>query len=244
MAEYKDVHSSCPARVLKLQLNAEQPLRGECWIPPKKIPHVQRQRRSPKKMLGRAKSRLVSNPIPARDLKDSNEILGVPGQETSQETEPHLPLSVWVLSAEAQVSRGHHRDKRSGCNSPRRHCVWHKSSWRRSTLPSPESHQANDPQTGEQLYQRCSSTVAKVLGSTTDSLTSRCGKRTDNPHGIWLWRPWILIAELPQDWGNRLLEGTNKISCAPGPKKKEQDPTREKTRLACECPGVSGRGLG
>ena len=87
------MHSS-PVRTPKSELAAKQSSTGECWIPPKKIPHVQRQRRSPKKMLGRAKSRLVSNPIPARDLKDSNEILGVPGQETSQETEPHLPLSV------------------------------------------------------------------------------------------------------------------------------------------------------
>ena len=27
---------------------------------------------------------------------------------------------------------------------------------------------------------------------------------------------WDLIIELPQDWGQRLLEGTNKILCAPG----------------------------
>ena len=35
MAEQKDVHSS-PAKTPKLQLTAEQPLTGECWIPPKK----------------------------------------------------------------------------------------------------------------------------------------------------------------------------------------------------------------
>ena len=28
--------------------------------------------------------------------------------------------------------------------------------------------------------------------------------------------------ELTQDWGNRLLEGTNKTLCAPGPRRKEQ----------------------
>ena len=33
---------------------------------------------------------------------------------------------------------------------------------------------------------------------------------------------WDLITELPQDWGNRLLEGTNKTLCAPGPRTKEQ----------------------
>ena len=31
-----------------------------------------------------------------------------------------------------------------------------------------------------------------------------------------------LITELTQDWGNRLLEGTNKSLCAPGPRRKEQ----------------------
>ena len=36
----KDVHSSFPERTPKLQLAAEQPWTGECWIPPKKdIPH-------------------------------------------------------------------------------------------------------------------------------------------------------------------------------------------------------------
>ena len=30
--------------------------------------------------------------------------------------------------------------------------------------------------------------------------------------------------ELTQDWGNRLLEGTIKTLCAPGPRRKEQTP--------------------
>ena len=33
---------------------------------------------------------------------------------------------------------------------------------------------------------------------------------------------WDLIRELTQDWGNRLLEGTNRTLCAPGPRRKEQ----------------------
>ena len=33
---------------------------------------------------------------------------------------------------------------------------------------------------------------------------------------------WDLITELIQDWGNRLLEGTNKTLCTPGPRKKQQ----------------------
>ena len=51
MAERKDMCSSSPARTSKSQLAAEQPLAGDCWIPPKKIPHVQEQRRSPNKLV-------------------------------------------------------------------------------------------------------------------------------------------------------------------------------------------------
>ena len=52
---------------LPLLCNAEQPLTEECWINQKKIPHVQGQWRSPSKMVGGVKSRLESNPKPARD---------------------------------------------------------------------------------------------------------------------------------------------------------------------------------
>ena len=34
----KDVYLSSPARTLKLQLSAEQPPTGECWIPKKRYP--------------------------------------------------------------------------------------------------------------------------------------------------------------------------------------------------------------
>ena len=34
--------------------------------------------------------------------------------------------------------------------------------------------------------------------------------------------PTIEPPELTQDWENRLLKGTNKTLCAPGPRKKEQ----------------------
>ena len=62
--------------------------------------------------------------------------------------------------------------------------MWHKSSWRRSPLAPPQSHEADDPQTGEQLNQRNSLTVVKVLGPTTDFQTRESGKGTENPQGI------------------------------------------------------------
>ena len=70
MAETKEVRSSSPVRTPKLQLAAEQPSRGECWVPPKKkIPHFQGQRRSRSQMVGGAKSCLESNSIPAREAR-------------------------------------------------------------------------------------------------------------------------------------------------------------------------------
>ena len=59
--------SSSPVRTPKLQLVGEQSSTGECWFLPKKILHVQGQRRSPNKTVGGAKSCLESNPIAARD---------------------------------------------------------------------------------------------------------------------------------------------------------------------------------
>ena len=63
--------SSSPARTPKLQLTAEQPSTGECWIPTKKkkIPHIQGHRRNPSKTVEGAKSYLESNPILARDAR-------------------------------------------------------------------------------------------------------------------------------------------------------------------------------
>ena len=81
--------SSSHERTPKLQLAAEQPLTGECCIPPKKYtPHP---RRSPSKMVGGAKSHLESNPIPTRDARRAqtkpcaHQDPGAP-----QETEPDL----------------------------------------------------------------------------------------------------------------------------------------------------------
>ena len=34
--------------------------------------------------------------------------------------------------------------------------------------------------------------------------------------------PTIELPELTQDWGNRLLAGTNRTLCAPGPRRKEK----------------------
>ena len=63
------MHSCSPARTPKSQLVAEQPWTGECQIPPTKIPHLQKQRRSPNKMVGGTQSHLKSNFRHARDTQ-------------------------------------------------------------------------------------------------------------------------------------------------------------------------------
>ena len=45
----------------------------------------------------------------------------------------------------------------------------------------------------------------------------------------------IELAELTQDWGNRLWEGTNRTLCTPGPR----DPTETETEL-CLCVSYGG----
>ena len=50
--------------------------------------------------------------------------------------------------------------------------------------------------------------------------------------------------ELTRDWGNRLLEGTKETCAHQDIGERSSDPTRDWPRLACECPGVSGGGVG
>ena len=52
---------------------------------------------------------------------------------------------------------------------------------------------------------------------------------------------WDLITEPPQDWGNRLLQGTNKTLCATGARRKEQYSQKTPSQICPECPGVSGQ---
>ena len=56
-------------------------------------------------MVGLAKSHLESNPIPTRDVRRAQTKSCVhQDPETPWETEPDLPLSVWVSPAEVRVS--------------------------------------------------------------------------------------------------------------------------------------------
>ena len=63
------MRSSSPARTPKLQLTAEQPSTGECWIPPKKDNPHPRAKEKLQQDGRRGKIVLESNPLPARDTR-------------------------------------------------------------------------------------------------------------------------------------------------------------------------------
>ena len=157
-----------------------------------------------------------------RHLEGSNKTLCAPGPRNPTETEPDLPLSVSVSPAEIQVSSGLPQGQG---NRPGSHSVWLKSSWRRWPLTPPQSCRADNPQTAEQLDRINSHTGKKVLGPITDFPTLGSGKETDNPQGIWLWRPVGFDYRTYTELGKQTLchvEGTNKTLCIPGPRRKEQ----------------------
>ena len=65
MVEYKDVLSPPLVRTPESQLTAEKSWTGRHWNSPKKVPHMQRQRRSHNEMVGGGAITIKSNPITA-----------------------------------------------------------------------------------------------------------------------------------------------------------------------------------
>ena len=89
----------------------------------------------------------------------------------------------------------------------------------------PCAHQ--DPETPQRLRQRCVR-VSPVEVGVSSGLPQGQGLWVRH---TWVWHPLLEevainpIIELPdltQDWGNRLLEGTNRTLCTTGPRRKEQ----------------------
>ena len=77
----------------------------------------------------------------------------------------------------------------------------------------------------------------KVLGPTTDFPSWGSGKGTEYPKRTWLWRFVRSFEGFDYRtsiglWKQRLLEGTNKTLCLPGPRRKEQWPHK---RLSQTC---------
>ena len=156
----------------------------------KKIPHIQRAKEKPQQDGRRGEITFRTKPhTHQRRSQGTNKILCTPGPRPYTDwTRPaHECLSVscggtgqqWPATgtgALAAADLGH-----AACDI--------KPSWRKVLLAPPQSHRADNPQTAEQLYQGNSHTVKKVLGPTTDFPTWEFIKGTEDPWGIWLWRP-------------------------------------------------------
>lgn len=160
---------SSSARTPKSQLTPEQPLIGECWIPPKKgTPHPRAQEK-PLQDGRRGEITFRNKPrICQRCSEGSNKTLCTPGCRDLTETEPDLPLSVCLLQRLGQQRSATGTGAVAAADLGGSACGI-----------NPQSHQADDPQTGQQLYQRHSRTVEKVLRPTIDSPACESGKGTD-----------------------------------------------------------------
>ena len=140
----------------------------------------------------------------------------------TQKTEPVLPLSIWESPVETWVSSAYYRDRTTAvlgsmaCGiSPLAGGLHYAPS------RSPYVPQVGDPQAEEQLDERSSYTVAKVLGLTLNFPTWGSIKGTENPQGIWRWQSVGFDCRPSTGLGNqRLLEGTNETSCASRTKRK------------------------
>ena len=136
---------------------------------PKKIPHVQGQRRSHNKMGGGAKLHLESNPIPTRDAWRAQT---KPCVHQDPETPKRVRQTCLWMSACFLRRHGSavacHGGRGYACSRSGSPSMWHKPSWRRPPIAPTQSCWADDPQTAEQLYQRKSHTAYTVLGRTTD----------------------------------------------------------------------------
>ena len=91
----KDICSSSPMRTKKLQINFEQSLTGECWIPTKNDSQRPRAKEKPQQdgRSGEIASRIKPYTC-QRSSEGSNKTLCAPGPRDPTETEPGLCLSV------------------------------------------------------------------------------------------------------------------------------------------------------
>ena len=187
-------------------------------------------------MVGGVKSHLESNITPTRDAQRAQTKPCRHQDPEAPETEPDLPLSVWVSPALAQVSSV----------LPWGQGLWLQQTWEArcvvfvlledvtiSPTIEPPSTQPTDWST---IIPRSSRNVLKFLGPTTDFPTRGSSKRTENPQGIWPWRPLGFDYRTSTGLGHGLLEGTNKTLWETGPRGKEQWPHK---RLSQTCLWVS-----
>ena len=203
------------------------------WVPPKKgTPHP----RAKEKLQQDSRREKIEFRIKHHThqwcLEGSNKTLCTPGPESMDPTIDWArhALSIWISSVEARVSSG----------LPWGQGLLLQQIWEARCV-SPTTKPLNRNLTiwrivRLQLHQRSFHRVAKVLEPTVDFLIWGSSKGTENPRESDYEGQWDLIIKLPQNWGKRLLEGTNKTLCTVGPRRKEQWPHR---RLSQTCQWVS-----
>ena len=175
-------------RTPKLQIAADQPLTGECWIPPKKDTHHPRAKEKPQQDCRRGEIMFAIKPHTHQSLEGSNKTLCARGSRDPTEMEPDLCLSLLQRSRSAVACC---RGRDSGC-SYLGHAACSISPLRgghSSSINPTTEHLSRRPTNCRTIIQRNSPVVKKVLRPTTDFSTWGSGKGTENPQGIWLWRP-------------------------------------------------------
>ena len=102
-----------PARTPKLQLSAEQPLTGECWITPKKdTPHPKEKEKS-QQDVRRGEIEFRIKPHTCQRCSEGSNKLCAPGPREPTEIEPELYL---CLLQRYGSSGGFCRGRGSGCS--------------------------------------------------------------------------------------------------------------------------------
>ena len=173
----------------KLHLSAEQPSTGECWIPPKKYTLCPRAKEKSKQDGGGYKITFKSNTMPTRDARRAqikpcvHQDPGIP-----QETEPDLPLSVWVSPAEAQVSSG----------LPQGQGLRLQQTWEPRHVSPTIKPRSRQPTEWRTIIPKKFLHCCKVLGPTTDFPSWGSGKGLRTPREFECEGQWDLITELPR----------------------------------------------
>ena len=164
------MRSFSPARNPKLQLTAEQPLTGECWIPTKKDIPYPRARKKPQQGSRRSKIMFRIKPHTCqRHSEDSDKPCVHRDPESLQRLSQDC---VWVSPAEVQVSNGLPQGQRLWVQQTK---VWRKPSWRRLPLTPLQSHQKVH-RTGEKDSERA---------QTKPCTHKNPGKRSSDPKRDW-----------------------------------------------------------
>ena len=150
------------------------------------------------------------------------------------ETEPDFSLSVCMSPSEARISSGLLQGQG----------LWLQQAWEMQHVSPTIEPLSRQPANWRTILPKKFLHCFKFWGPQQISQPGNPAKEMRSPRESDFEGQWDLITERPQEWGNRLLEGTNKTFCGPRPNRKEQWPTRVWARLACECPGASNQGMG